>query len=208
MNKLSLLTDGDAFQVCRQGLSLRLSLENGLVDRQVAFRFEEGGGARLASAVVSSDRRDFCPARSHFGYGRSRCTLSQIPVAANNLVTALIKHFLIGLIGRVSLTSFSNPSVFFQIWHSETLSIISETYAVTGCSADSYPPPSPRYTAVRYFGTRLMLHQEGPCLAMSAPSATRNQSTVSKSMPNNCDSQDSIRKTVDVDDPGSSCRQC
>lgn len=30
MNKLSLLTDGDAFQVCRQGLSLRLSLMNGL----------------------------------------------------------------------------------------------------------------------------------------------------------------------------------
>jgi hypothetical protein len=30
MNKLSLLADGDPFQVCRLGLSLRLSLMNGL----------------------------------------------------------------------------------------------------------------------------------------------------------------------------------
>lgn len=61
MNKLSLLADGDPFQVCRQGLLTRLSLENGLMDRQVSFRFEEGGGACLASAVVSSDRRTSAP---------------------------------------------------------------------------------------------------------------------------------------------------
>jgi hypothetical protein len=61
MNKLSLLTDGDAFQVCRQGLLPRLSPMNGLMGRQVAFRFEEGGGACLALAVVSSDWRTSAP---------------------------------------------------------------------------------------------------------------------------------------------------